>query len=45
VSSDRENWESAGKLQDPGKNPDIAGNFSKRRKIREFPFNYIIFEK
>jgi len=24
---------------------EIAGNLAKRRKIREFPFNYTIFEK
>ena len=45
VSSDRKDRESARELNDPGKNREIAENFSKRREIREFPFNYIIFEK
>jgi len=49
VSSDWENRVLAGKFSDPWKKTtkkwEIAGNFAKRRKTREFPFNYIIFEK
>jgi len=42
VSSDRE---LAGKLNDAGKKWEMAGNFPKRRNIREFLFNCIIYEK
>ena len=45
VSSDRENRKLAGKLNDPGKQREMAGNFAKRRKIREFSFNHINFKK
>ena len=38
VSSDRGNWHFASKLNDPGKNLDIARNF-------ESLFSYIVFEK
>jgi len=45
VSSERENRESVGKLNDPEKNGKLLGIPPKRRKIREFSFNYIFFEK
>jgi len=48
VSGDRENRESAGKLNDPGKKEkkrEMAGNFAKKGKIQEFSFNYINFTK
>jgi len=32
VSSDRKNRELAGKLNDPGKQRDIAGNFAKEEE-------------
>jgi len=32
VSGDRENWELAGKLNDPGKKREIAGNFAKKEE-------------
>ena len=35
VSSDRENWESAGNFISTGKNREIAGNFSTNRKKRK----------
>jgi len=46
VSNARENRELAGKLNGFGeKKRKIAGNFAKRRKIREVSFFYILFKK
>jgi len=48
-SCDQDHWEdreSAGKLNDSGKNGElIAGNLAKRRKIRVYSFNYVILQK
>jgi len=43
VSSDRENRELAGKLNDPGKKREIAANFFKKKENPGLPITYILF--